>query len=422
MRYSYEDTTRIPKERIATVSKRLSEYRETIATLEPKTYAMPEAGIAASVDGVHMEAALRLFEELGPVRHVILIGIGGSSLGTEAVFGALRTADSPQLHVFDIADTSRIVRLANELQGVALTDIVVIIVSKSGTTSETVANSSVLMAELTKMYGDTICERVIAIGDKRTPLEAAVHEAKYHYAPMPSGVGGRFSVFTVVGLVPLAFLGIDIRNFVSGAHTRVRAQRDSYEAADAAAVTYVAREQGMHTHLLFAEDERFIQLMRWNEQLIAESLGKERTKSATPFKGPLAPHTMTPRELHSTAQLYLSGFSGVFTTFCGSAKRGEEHSYLIANEGIGSLLKMSEPRQYDRVPQAIMVGVKTAYRERGLPHASVELDMVTPEEVGSFLVERMIEVVYLAELWDIDAFGQPHVELYKKETRKLLGN
>lgn len=419
MRYRYTDSARISEARIEEALPRLAGIVERMAALEPGAYAMPEAGIAAALDGMQVEIALRIKAEMGSPQHVVLIGIGGSSIGTEAVYSALKNASSPTLTVLDVVDAERVEAVAEMLKAVEPADFVIVIVSKSGTTTETIANASVLLSILTERHGDALRERVIMIGDAQTPLARYAKKARYRYAQIPARVGGRFSLFTAAGLVPLALLNIDIRVLHAGAEKRIRGEWEGSGAVRAALVHYFHGSDGRHTHMLFAGQERLTGLTRWYEQLLAESLGKEKTRAGWAAPRPPAPHLMSPRELHSTAQLYLSGFPETFTTFFEAAATGER---LPLEPGeLGALLSMKAPRDYVRISPAILDGVRQAYATQSLPYATVDLERLNAESLGACLAERMLEVIYIAELMDVDAFDQPHVELYKSETRRILG-
>lgn len=416
MRYSYTETANIPETRLAETTRTLEGYVAKIQALEVGHYDVPEAGLAAIGDGKHAEAAASVVAAQGSIEHLILVGIGGSSMGTEAVYAALRHDRTPMLHVLDLADEQRLADTYAALEGVPVEAMTICIVSKSGTTTETLANAAVLLDALTKRYGDSLSSRVVIIGDADTPLAHAAPKGGYAYVPMPKNVGGRFSVFTTVGLVPLALLGFDVRQFGAGAERFLKTH--GHEALNAAAIQATLRTEGFHTRMLFAEEERLAPLLAWYEQLLAESLGKDTTRSGGAFVGPLAPHVMTPRELHSTAQLYLSGFKGVFTTFVG--RDGGSGSMVVPDSGIGGLIPLGSDRTYGRIPQAIMEGVRAAYQKRCLPFDRHVFLTIDAESMGAFMAARMLEVVYTAELFDVDAFDQPHVELYKAETRKIL--
>ncbi len=460
MRYDYTNA-KLGESDIQHCIDALDGYRkEIIERVVQKDYTAPEAALVTPFDHAHRERAEEISRTLGTVRHVVLVGIGGSSAGTEAVYQALRTKDSPTLHVLDVLNAEHLGVVIELVQAVSLTDLAIVIVSKSGTTIETVANADALLSALKGVHGDALFARVVCVGDEGTPLAEYAKKRGAEYAVVPSSVGGRFSVFTAAGLVPLALLGVSIREFVVGAAEAVTASEtdDNFSTLAQifngvlaitasmpqedvvgsvatslrntavreigslmASVTYVLRARaGDRLHVLFAEDARLDGFLRWYQQLLAESLGKDTTVGGVPLTYGMAPLSMTPRELHSTAQLYLSGFKGAFTTFVQRDAEGEQDSYSISTDECGAGISLADPRLYARIPHAIAEGVHRAYTKRGLPFSILNVGTLSPRVMGFLLAEKMIEVMYTAHLLKIDAFDQPHVELYKKEIRQVL--
>jgi len=382
-----------------------------------KTYSFPEASIVLPSDEEVVGQVENIVRVLGPVKHVVLIGIGGSSVGTEAVYGALGIPGVVHLHVFDLLDAERLLRAMPTLLSVPLSDIAILVISKSGKTTETLANAGVIIDMLYAQYGDRVYSRVVAIGDPDTPLADLAKARGAHVLAMPPIVGGRFSVLSAVGLLPLALLGIDIRSLSKGADERVRAiLSDSESSAHRTAALLAHRiEHNTHTYVLFAECERLSPVMRWYQQLIAESLGKVRDDGVVTG---IVPVLMTPRELHSTAQLFLSGFPGVLTGFFFATH--VDAPYALGVKDVGGMVAMRGDRSYTRIVNAIRNGVRAAYTHEDLPHTTTDIGRLTEETLGAFLAEKMLEIMFTAHLLGIDAFDQPHVEVYKRETRKLL--
>jgi len=384
-----------------------------------KDYDAPEAAFVIPYDTTaHAANARSVVETIGAVKQVVLIGIGGSSMGTAAVYEALRTMHTPSLHILDVLDAEKVTAVLEILKKGSLEDFAIIVISKSGSTTETLANADVVISELKKHFGEGAYMRVVCIGNKGTSLAGYAEERGMQYASIPDQVGGRFSVFSAVGLVPLALLGFDIEAFsyaaqgVFEAHT----QKEDRSALYAAALleTHITRDA--HVYALFLEHDRLLAFGAWYQQLLAESLGKE-TKEGK--RVGIAPVCMSPRELHSTAQLYLSGYPDVLTHFIGLAT-SPAPSFVISEEECGSLVTFAGERSYGRLPQAIMGGVHTAYEREGLPHVRTAVDTLSAETLGTLMAEKMLEVAFVAYLLGINAFDQPHVELYKKETRSIL--
>lgn len=396
----------------------LAEYQASLlASVRRGGYVYKEAALSAPFDDAQYASSRDVVAALLPVRHVVLVGIGGSSRGLEALYHALREDETPVLHVLDELDSAAVRQTMQLLKGVPLVDIAIVVISKSGTTTETLANADVLLSELSHVFGESIYGRVICVGNAGTPLALFAEHKHIPYVAMPEPVGGRYSVFTAVGLVPMELLGFSTVDFLSGAKKAI--ERGLTEIKGSAVMSGTLL--GFHcmsatkVYVLFSEDSRLDMLMNWYQQLIAESLGK-RTNDDTSVG--VVPLPMSPRDLHSTAQLYLSGFEGVFTGFFRSVL--PQSQYTISDAGFGSLMKLNEPRTYDRLPKAIMGGVHRSYAAERLMHALHEIEGVTPAALGELMAEKMLEVIFAAHILKVNAFDQPHVELYKEETRRIL--
>jgi glucose-6-phosphate isomerase len=276
----------------------------------------------------------------------------------------------------------------------------------------------VLLLALHKRFGNAIFGRVVIVGDAGTPLSEYGEKRGIPRAYIPTPIGGRFSVFTVCGLVPLALLGCDIEAFVGGAQAAIWKGVTAGSDAEASALAILATARDRRIiHVLFAEDVRLHSFALWYEQLLAESLGKRSPDNGATG---VLPVPMSPRELHSTAQLYFSGFPGVLTTFMRAEPMPT--SYTVSESECGALLPLHGSRAFNRIPAAIMDGVQTAYVTEGMPHAVLDFGELSLHTLGYAMAEKMLEVMYIARVWGINAFDQPHVELYKKATRKLLGD
>ncbi len=297
----------------------------------------------------------------------------------------------------------------------------------------------------------------MCVSDAVSPLHAYATTYGIETANIPETIGGRYSVFTPAGLVPLALCGFSVRNFVAGgaaiiaeadvdhgvftlakifhalmttlllplenvvAGKAVEVQRKmlcTNTPAMAASLHVLLAGKGIHTHLIFVQNPRLEGFSLWYQQLLAESLGKEKTRNGESAPAVMTPFCMTPRELHSTAQLYLSGASSVYTQFISADELQKDRT--ISKDGFGSLLQIKGKRSYARVDSAIQEGVRAAYKKANMPHTVCDMPSLTERVMGGVMAQKMLEVIYTARLMNIDAFDQPHVELYKKETRTLL--
>jgi glucose-6-phosphate isomerase len=300
------------------------------------------------------------------------------------------------------------------------TEIVLVVVSKSGTTSETIANANVLFSLMTERFGVEAARRqTIIISDADAPLaHTALQQGMVHFA-IPKKIGGRYSVFTAVGLVPLALLGVDIRRFCEGGVAGARAAAPDTGASSAAvlaAVLYEAYIADIRLHELFLWHPELETLGKWYRQLLAESLGKERGDGMK--VGIMPTVALGSVDLHSLGQLVFGGPKDRVTTFVAAPSCWRDTAVLSADPTF--MTDMLQEKRVGDVMQAIYSGVVATYREHGLPYLEIELESINERELGAFMAVHMASVMCLAQILTVNAFDQPDVEYYKSETRRIL--
>ena len=416
MRLSFFDGEVAAPKTVLIVVKKLKAYRENVnMVIATNNEKRPEYSlIHAAQPALHDELAA-LKKQFSKIKHLVLIGIGGSSLGVEAVHSVLDTG-AIKLSVLDTISAYEIEALLTELHAIKkLEQLVVCVVSKSGGTTETLVNAGVVLAALEKKWGSKVYKQTILIGDPATNFVSVGKKLGATVVTMPKIVGGRYSVGTEIGLVPLTLLGHDVDSFIEGL---IDAGSEEFEtiSADGAARLALYMKKGYTHYNFFAFEKRLATLGAWYRQLFAESISKAEDNNKKPFSKGFLPTISTPVELHSIGQLYLSGFSGVYTDFV--TFDDELLDYAIPKKGIA--------KQFGRfgvqdVTTALYGGVVGAYVEKGLPHRATIFDDALPYSLGLFMAMRMRETMYIAELMNVNAFNQPNVELYKQKTKAILG-
>ena len=416
MRLSFFDGEVAAPKTVLIEVKKLKAYRENVnKVIATNNEKRPEYSlIHAAQPALHDELAA-LKKRFSKIKHLVLIGIGGSSLGVEAVHSVLDTG-AIKLSVLDTISAYEIEALLTELHAIKkLEQLVVCVVSKSGGTTETLVNAGVVLAALEKKWGSKVYKQTILIGDPATNFVSVGKKLGATVVTMPKIVGGRYSVGTEIGLVPLTLLGHDVDSFIEGL---IDAGSEEFEtiSADGAARLALYMKKGYTHYNFFAFEKRLATLGAWYRQLFAESIGKAEDNNKKPFSKGFLPTISTPVELHSIGQLYLSGFSGVYTDFV--TFDDELSDYAIPKKGIA--------KQFGRfgvqdVTTALYGGVVGAYVEKGLPHRATIFDDALPYSLGLFMAMRMRETMYIAELMNVNAFNQPNVELYKQKTKAILG-
>lgn len=418
MLFSNFSDPRITEKNTEASLKKLGKYREQIANdLDTNNTEVSEYSLYHCKDFSLHESIYTLRSKYKGVKHVVVLGIGGSSLGIEAVHQALGD-NGVGLDVLDAVSPYKLYSTLDRLAKYKKAkDIVVCVISKSGGTAETLANASVLLDILIKNYGESSTDQVIFIGDPDSKLVAYTKKNKMQYVPMPKIIGGRYSVATAVGLVPLALLRHDVDEFIEGF---LAASESHYEEVSAtnAAMLYQYHKLKYHHYNFFAFDTRLEALGRWYRQLMAESLGKEEGRDGKKQSEALLPTISTPVELHSIGQLYFSGVPAVYTDFV--TYDDEDNDMKIPKKGglAGNLAGLS----MQELATALYGGVLQAYQERKLPYRTTVFEEDLPYSLGLFMAMRMREVMYTACLLNVDPYNQPNVEIYKTKMREILSS
>ncbi len=399
--------------------QKAKEYERKIVALgKDKTHSEPESAFFIAQDETYQREILKSLVGIRPVKHVVLVGIGGSSLGTEAIYHALRTPKSPTLTVVDSIEHDSINEVSVLLTSVKqVSDIAVVIISKSGMTTETILNATQIMILLEKRYGVRAYKQLVLIGNDDSPLVRIGREKGIRTCTLPKSIEGRFSVFSAIGVVPLTLLGIDMKSVLSGAREAMTTSHMKMTQQSAVVLASHA-QSGCHTVNFFTFNERLRLVGMWYRQLLAESIGRTTTRSGAQFKLQLQPTVTSSVDLHSVAELYLGGYRGVFTRFVYSQKTGT--GSLPKKHWLIEQLPSLKGKSIASVKNAITHGVMEAYNDARLPYENIEISEIHAREIGLLMATLMSEIGYLAHMLNINPFIQPSVELYKTHVRKAL--
>jgi len=371
--------------------------------------------------------------ELSPDIFVV-IGIGGSNLGTMAVHNALHGALYNQLtkgckvYFADNVDPDYIHSLL-ELTRDGLKNgkkVLLNVVTKSGTTTETIANFELFLDLLKRYHPDDFQKYVVITTDKGSRLMDFADSEGLDSLEVPKKVGGRFSVFSPVGLFPLSILGIDIDRLIKGAHDSLKKclQKDIFvnPAALSATIKYIYYTKNIHINDTFIFSEDLYSLGKWYRQLVGESLGKEYNIHNEKVEVGITPTvSLGTVDLHSVAQLYLGGPRDKFTTFM-TLEKMNMYVQLPRIPKFENMVENIQGKSLNVMYDAIFQGVQIAYKNDKRPYVHIKLQEKNPESIGQYMQYAMMEIIYLGSLLEINAFNQPHVEKYKKETRKILAH
>lgn len=405
----------------APVAQSLSQYVKSIVDERPEAsqYNRPEMSLFLGDDVAYHAHIKKVCEALLPVDDVVLVGTGGSSLGTEAVYAALTTQTSAKLHTFDAMESSELARidvLFDRLR--SSKKLAVVIISKSGGTIESMVNASYIAHRGVQKFGKTFWSRVLCVGSENTSFLDNARSQNIHTLPIPVHIGGRFSVCTAVGIAPLYLLGIDVDAFLEGARTACSKLALS-QSMKHATVLFQCRRNKFSVVNFFVTAKRLTYLGMWYRQLLAESVGKSETLRGKPASSGLLPIVSSLIDLHSSTQLYLSGFGGIYTRFVDVPTSGE--SITIPTEHLLTAhMPFIHGKNLNQMARALHRSVYKAYAEKKLPHSITSIGEITPFTLGQYMNMLMLETMCYAHLAHINPFDQPAVELYKKHFTKAL--
>jgi glucose-6-phosphate isomerase len=405
--------------------KQLELYRKHLVDVKKKNvFEAPESSInlpfSKEVEQIIAKAKNYRTKEL---RTVVVIGIGGSNLGTQAVYEALGKKNV-ELCFLDTVSSTQFGHIIEKLtkQHTNKNQFLIVSISKSGGTTETIANTEALLSTLRKTFVD-VQSRLVVITDEYSKYHEAASRQHIDCLTMPNMVGGRFSVFSAVGLFPLAVAGFDIRKLCAGAREAVESalvpSLTKNQAASLAITTFLQQKNGFNIHNTFFFAPELESLGKWERQLIGESLGKEKDLSGKIVRAGITPIvSIGSTDLHSMGQLYFGGPKDKFTTIV-SVK--DARRVVVPKEQIfPALVEHLAGKSLAEIMHAIVLGVTEAYKKAKLPFVEFVFEKLNEQSVGMFMQTRMLEVVYLAQLLNVNAFDQPSVEGYKIETKKRL--
>ncbi len=370
----------------------------------------------------------------GQFDDVVVLGIGGSALGAKALFAALchplwnvvdaTRKGAPRLHVVDNVDTDYVHGLLDTL---TLKRTLVVAISKSGSTIEPMS-ALLLVMQAWEQAGITQAEwakYLVMVTDPEKGLFRPF--AEEHNIPcfdVPDDVGGRFSVFSAVGLLPLALLGVDVKGLLDGIQTVYPAVTDTRLAANPAGqlaamlVAYYRQGKPNTVIMPYARGLEFV--ADWFVQLWAESLGKATDVDGNTVNlGPTPIKAVGATDQHSQLQLFAQGTTDKVVLFIEVANAAETLTITDVPAAF-SAMGYLKGHCLHHILNAELNGTQQSLTEAGRPTLRLTLPEISPQSIGALLFMLEVTTALAGYLLNIDPFDQPGVEASKIITKAIL--
>lgn len=369
-------------------------------------------------------AAMRPVVEkiINKFNEVVVLGTGGSSLGAQALCAlkgpqAARDEKQIRLHFLDNLGPHS---MAAHLHQLNLARSHFIVVSKSGGTAETMAQLIAAFAALREVVdtGKLAEHFTVIVEPGSNPLRRFAESRRLPTFDHDPNLGGRFSVFSLVGVLPAMAAGLDVTAFRDGAAETLRLMRQAPNPNDVAAavaadvIVALHAAHGVNINVMMPYDCRLERFAAWHQQLWAESLGKDG-HGTTPVRA------LGPVDQHSQLQLYLDGPADKFFTVITSDQRGEG-PLLASDLADDPDLAYLRGHTIGDVVTAEAAATVTVFKERGRPLRHLRLRQVNERSLGALMMHFMLETIIASHLYGVNPYDQPAVELGKRLTKEYL--
>ena len=382
--------------------------------------------LPSSIDATELAAIKAQADKLRAKAEVVIcIGIGGSYLGAKAVLDALSNSFE---HLRKQHDNPTVIFAGQNisedytyemLEVLKDYSIATIVISKSGTTTEPAIAFRIIKEEIERRYGkDEAKERIVAITDKaRGALKTLADNEGYPSYVIPDNVGGRFSVLTPVGLLPLAVGGVDIEALVAGAVEMEKASAaevavEENLAAQYAIVRNVLYSEGRKIEILGSYEPKLQYINEWWKQLYGESEGKDG-------KGIFPASVTLTADLHSMGQYIQEGERTLFETII-SVENPAHKVVIEADKDNLDGLNFLAGKRISEVNRMAELGVQLAHVDGNVPNIRIALPAIEARTIGALLYFFEKACGISGYMLGVNPFNQPGVEAYKKNMFALL--
>src|SRR5210317_1448871 len=322
-----------------------------------------------------------------------IIGMGGSTLGSQAIYNFLNHKIKKNFIFIDNLDVNKKKKKEKKYTN--------IVISKSGNTVETITNSNIFIKNKEK--------NIFITENKNSYLFQLANKLKAEIIHHNNFIGGRYSVLSEVGMLPAELMGLNSNNFKQLNNIVKNKYFLNSLISNVSATLYYINNKKFNS-VIINYDEKSKNLFYWYQQLIAESLGKKS-------KGLLPVISLMPKDNHSVMQLYLDGFKNNFFTFFYVK---EKKSLKIDNKKILPSQKFLKNKDLNKIIFAQKKATENVFRNKNIPFRSFEINNRNEKTLGELFCFFILETILIGQSLKLNPFDQPAVELIKKETKKIL--
>ena len=336
-------------------------------------------------------------------KNIIVIGMGGSILGTKSIYSFLKKKIQKEVFFFDNLDLNLILKYKKIKN---LKNSCFIVVSKSGNTLETITN-------LGTIFSKNLLKNKLIIITEITDNALMSIANRYHAEIIEHKefIGGRYSILSETGMFPAALMGLNLMKF-KNLKRLIKNKNFISSLIQNVAGIYTLNLKKINNSVILNYDSSLNDLGYWYQQLIAESLGKQG-KGINPIL------SFGPKDHHSLLQLYLDGPKDKFFTLFNSAKK--ENKYKVTQDIITSNMGFLKNKNFEFIINAQCNAIKNIFKLKKIPFRQITFSKKNENELGEILTFFVLETILLSRLMNINPFDQPAVEQLKIETKKFLG-
>ena len=350
----------------------------------------------------------KIANKISDFQHILLIGVGGSSLGAKTICSL---SPNNKIQFVESIDPAT---LEGVLKQVDLEKSFFLIISKSGETIETLCQTLIIIEQLKQKFNkdfDFSKNFLFITSNKLSAIGKIAQKIKAPILNHPADIGGRYSVFCAVGILPAIITNLNVKDFRIGAKKTIEEFLKNEKISQSCAIQLELYQRGFRNNVFMPYSDNLRNFTDWYRQLLAESLGKNGY-GATPI------NSMGTVDQHSQLQLYLEGFHDKFFTFISAKKNNFDFIIkdLVGCETLFGNKKLSQILQIEKDTTIEVL------KQKKLPIRVIEINKIDEVSLGALMMQMFLEIIVIAYALNINPFDQPAVELRKDLAKKILAN